>query len=393
MSLSYYDVGTRDNIVISNSSLTTLDPTTGGSIIKFMDFFSEEEEKKSKLSLENGKLIHKYAEDKDAFAIEDEDKPTEMMSGLLEKVIELKHNLSLNPLTDVDITITSNIKTEKAAQAEIAEITFNYGKLSEILQLSVEDTIRVFRQARITKNAYTSYTENKLVSNVISDKSIKKYLDFLVSASTKIILTPSAKKAVEGAIQSIYSNTKVAYQLDLRKDDLEELSGAITWITYKEVAVYWQENVPVPNTTEKYKVLCKALLDNLRVDHTKKLIKYTDLKSTGKSIYQYQSSFEYYRTYRQIAFYDRAIKFWFEAMFPDKDFREYTVEHYIVPVETFGRFLSTIYKVSVKWIYKGREEYRSLLMRYAWHAYHGEYNLSMEEALNNGILTFKDPVE
>ena len=47
--MNYYDIGSRENIVVSNSSLSYINPLEGGSPKKFLAFFDErEEEKESK---------------------------------------------------------------------------------------------------------------------------------------------------------------------------------------------------------------------------------------------------------------------------------------------------------------------------------------------------------
>jgi len=392
MSLNYYEIGTPDEPVVSSSSLVSLDPTTGGSIIKFKQFFADREEVKIKTSLNNGKLIHSYQEDPDNFAIEDFDKPTEMMSRLLERVILNKSHLSLNSLDTVNTAITSKTKTVSTRDAEIAEIKLYFEKLASILNLNIEDTIRVFRASRIETNSYTSYGELKVLSNIITEDSALKYLTFLEQASNKHVINAETKEKVVGAITAITLHPVVSVLLGLKTDDIDGLVVDTECQRFKELPIFWSEKIKIPFVGGAVVTIpCKALLDNLHINHRTKVITYNDLKSTGHSIYTYQKSFEFYRTYRQMAFYKRAISFWFKAVFPDKIFSEYTLKVNVIPVETFGNFLTAPYEVSEEWLNKGSVECRELLSRLAWHIYNKEYTYSLEERVNKGFLKFNKP--
>ena len=53
---------------------------------------------------------------------------------------------------------------------------------------------------------------------------------------------------------------------------------------------------------------CKALLDGILINHEAKTIQPYDLKTTGKSVYEFESAYLNYGYYRQCAFYELAMK-------------------------------------------------------------------------------------
>lgn len=53
---------------------------------------------------------------------------------------------------------------------------------------------------------------------------------------------------------------------------------------------------------------CKGFLDGILIDHRNKTITPYDLKTTGKSVHEFASSYIQYGYYRQCAFYEIAIK-------------------------------------------------------------------------------------
>lgn len=389
--LDYYNVGTADAPVVSASSLHALDPTEGGSIKKFLLFFSDKEEEKDSLSLKKGKLLHRYIEHSNDFAVADVTRPTEMLGDLTDEFLKNLNDVKISPeiIQGIDITITSELKTDKARSAEIHEANDGYSKLAEKLQVQKDVVIACLRKARYKGNFYSSYVnESKVVAKVI-DGSLE-YIESVRKAEGKIMLTPKEKESIDGAISSLYNNKKIKELLHL--DNSYSFEGMTEEIIYKEVPIYWQEKVEVlGNESYTIRINCKGKLDQVTVNFVKGIVKIIDLKSLSGSIYTYQSSFEYYRTYRQLSFYTRAVSQWFKAMFPDKDISKFKLEIYIPVVETIGLFQSGIYVVDNPWLFKGKEEYKHLLKRYAWHKYTGEMELSYEEATNNGLLTFKSP--
>jgi hypothetical protein len=396
MSLSYYKVGTKENPILSNSSLSALNPEEGGSIVKFLNFFGSDEEERTEIesqALTNGRLVHKYIEDSSKFVVEGE-KPTDMMVGLLEKVAGYAldfQQVGFNQ--DVDASLVPEAKSAKTAEAEILQLRAGFEQLAGLLKLNVEAAVKIFRAARIETNSYKSRTELTLLQDILSDKKEAKeipYLKFLMSARGKTILTNQDKITVDGMCNSLYTHPTVSELLGLREDDF---GTAIQWEIFREQPVFWKE-IHSFEDEKKIQVNCKALLDRLRVCHALKKIQYVDLKSTKGSLYTFQSAFEYYRYYRQMAFYRRAIGFFMKAVYPDVDVSRYDLEVFIVPVENKGLFLTGIYAVDIFWLGKGMVEAKGLLGRYAWHVRNGEYRYSPEEHGVDGVyrpLTFKKP--
>ena len=389
---AYFEKGSVEAPVISNSALSALNPEQGGSIIKFLSFFREDEEKKNSLSLERGKLIHKYIEDKDKFVIADFVAPTEMMGKLIKECVRVAANLPYDQLKGVDTVVTSNNKVERNKAAEILETQGLYEKLSGFLGLNTEDTIRVFRVARKTTASYMKQAEATVLGNIVGKENEIKYLQFLKSTINKIVLTEAEKNSVEGATHSLYNHPQVSKLLGLQTEnaDLDGVSEGQEIIKV-EFPIYWDQDVEVVGFQKRIQVECKALLDRLIVDHVNKIIHYIDLKTTGNSIYLFEGSFKSYHYYRQMAFYRRAIAEWFKIAFPGIDPKIYRLIINIVPVETNGNFLTCIYDVSKPWLLKGQMEFQALCSRYAWHKATGEYHYSLEEIQNGGILKFKDP--
>jgi len=385
---NYYEVGTKEDPVISNSALSCINPDEGGSIGKFMNFFGEKEEKKSSLSLDRGKLVHKYVEDSSKFIVEELNKPTDMMSGFLEEFVLEADNIKKGVnYADVSIEIINSLKNEKAKEADLRQARADFEKLGNTLGISTDDTIRAFRLARNTTRAYKSKGDSVLVGDITNNQQERDYLKFLLGSRDKIVLKIDEKERIVGATTALYTHPVVSALLGLGNSDFDTVVGE----SFVEVPIYWQESLTEPITGKKVTLNCKALLDRITVNHHAKTIHIKDLKTTRRSIYQYQISFEEYHTYRQMGIYNRAVKFWFTSMFPDRNFTEYTVITDLIPVETMGLYHTTVYGVNHPWLFKGRDEAKALMTRFAWHKITGEYKYSPEEVESKHRLQFKNP--
>jgi hypothetical protein len=72
-------------------------------------------------------------------------------------------------------------------------------------------------------------------------------------------------------------------------------------------------------------VNCKGLLDIVVIDHDKKTIQIIDLKTTGKSVYDFRKSFVSFYYYIQAAFYSRGMQIWKKEFTQLGDISEYEV--------------------------------------------------------------------
>lgn len=331
----YYKVGTKNDIVISSSSLSSIDPEVGGSPQKFLSFFDQDKERKYSLSLDRGNLVHLYCENPSNFIISNIDKPSEAISYIIEGL----HAIGL-------------------LVGDMSEDIFN----RTILKLAAEI------------NYGQSWKPDTVIQKVW--KEGKEYVDFLDSAEGKIIMSKSTKEVVDKCIQSLNGNS-VAKSLLFEEDEFGNMSY------FNELEVY----DTTPNGTK-----FKGKIDRLVVDFENNVIKMPDIKTTGKGAYNFQNSFEHYRYYRQLAFYKRLANKYLQEKFPSVNFFLFTWEFYNVVVETIAPFNTVVYKIPEVWILKGAAEINKLVARINWHIVNG-WDGSLEEKEQGGFINMPAPKE
>jgi hypothetical protein len=151
-------------------------------------------------------------------------------------------------------------------------------------------------------------------------------------------------------------------------------------VILSEKAVFWNN---IEHINEEVVVLeCKALLDKVKIDPISGKAVIVDLKTTSKALSLFGESFEDYRYYRQLSFYRKALINYLDITYPDV--KDWTIECYIVSVETVGIFECAVFEVDDSFMKKGDNEVRSLLSLVGYHYLKGDWVNTLQEKVNNG---------
>lgn len=333
----YFKVGTRDQPVISNSSLSYIDPSMGGSPQSFLNFFEEKQEQERSY-YRMGHLIHKWAEDRDSFAVADCPKPTEVMGVIADRVIqEIEFN-------GVEFT------RELASDISIA---MNYQK-----NWKIETRLKnIYDGIEVYVNDYLNRDHNKLYLTLAETETVR--------CSTEAVEKHPVAKELLFMQDTDFSNKKV----------------------YSELEIYWTKDFReegTPSIERLIRLYFKAKLDKLIIDFDKKIVTYIDPKTTSGGAYGFSKSFISYKYYRQQAFYNWAIREW--AKQNNIDLTGFVFVNYNIAIETNGLYQVAVYYIDSKWLKKGIEEYQSLVRRLVQHTAANQWNYSLEEIMNDLIM-------
>lgn len=111
---------------------------------------------------------------------------------------------------------------------------------------------------------------------------------------------------------------------------------------------------------------CKSAIDRLVIDHTNKIIKLVDIKTTG-NLAEFKQRFEELKYSRQMAFYWMAIAWYFKNTLKRDDFFEYKQETYIVCIGKGDLQEVKVYEVSTDTLTEGYDSMINLIEQLEWH--------------------------
>lgn len=146
-------------------------------------------------------------------------------------------------------------------------------------------------QEAYNKAGYKTKLENVIKKFWDNPEFIRYYL--LTRDKSKTILSKEEADKVFKAKELIEANQYTNYYFN--DWNLEETDGMI------------ERHFQVPIYFKHLEENCKALLDGVVINHETKTIEPFDLKTTGKSVYDFQSNFISYGYFRQAAMYYLAL--------------------------------------------------------------------------------------
>jgi hypothetical protein len=324
--MNYYEVPR-----ISNTSLSCIDPETGGHPQKHRDFMDGKYKIESP-SLSLGDLIHRRLLLNEEF-VSFEKMPGEAIKAIIEAYVEQQ--------------LLWNIKEFKIDSDKAL-----------LLQLIREH------------GYYNNRKDDTVLDGVI--KEGREYSDFLLQNAGKTVVSWEWMAIIE----KIEANTCREPIRNLLYPE-EVLSQEV--MTEKEI--YF--DLELKNFERRLQSFdCKAKLDRLIVDHEKRSFKLVDIKSTGTPLEQFHKSVEKYKYYRQLSFYVNAAQY----MLPPG----YCLDGvYIVAVETSGYCRSRLFQLDSSYLEKGEKNLFSLLKRISFHQATGNWTDLYEELFNKGIYILK----
>jgi hypothetical protein len=245
--------------------------------------------------------------------------------------------------------------------------------INALLQHEIHDDIA--HEAAYIKSGY-KINRDKVRENFEKPVNQAYYKELLDSVGKTLI-----KQSDFDLASTLVSKAEGNLQWDKILPDYDE------WQCHNELEIFWDETIDGEIVQLKSKldqVFVKCIGDTVHV-------KYIDYKTDSKNpVHKYLDTFEYYKTYRQLYFYKKAITSWLKDYYPD--FTNHNIHCYICAIDVV-RLKSLIYFVDKSYILKGQEEVERDLSALIWHHKENkwEYPKHIYDSLElNSSLTLLD---
>ncbi len=138
------------------------------------------------------------------------------------------------------------------------------------------------------------------------------------------------------------------------------------FIPFSQLAIFWS----------MIEIDCKALLDRVLIDKKNKIVRFYDLKYSGKAIGFFENSIDQYRYYRQLSYYWEGLK----IIFPQFD-----VYGYIIASTPKWGGECRVLDLEDQWITDGLKEIEKLITTYIWHKKQNKFEYRRAYYENKGI--------
>lgn len=300
----------------------------------------------------------------------DEDTPKYMELGVQLHMYLLEPEEFQKNYTYLDVT-----KPKGAIQSQFCEIIAN-SKIDDLEESIVNAyklsyVIKTKNEDKIKEDALELY--NKLIDYITYLQKRKEFKDVLPK-STFNYLTEAKYQA---------ENHVAVKEMLFETDSIIDTGDVFT---ANELFVLWEHPTIMYKGT---KLVLKSFIDRLVIDHTNKIIKLIDLK-TSSNLHDLRTSYDSYKYYRQMAFYWSAIEYYFKHQFADKDIKNYSRETFIIGIQTpnFQKdypIRCKVFPLQQEDLDKGHNEVEELLDDIKWHMDENKWAHSRSYYENNGL--------
>jgi len=206
--------------------------------------------------------------------------------------------------------------------------------------------------------------DKKRLEKIITDQS-KQYFSYLKSSLGKDLIDEETLRICEEAVVAVKQNKRACELLNTEAQfELQEV--------YNEMFIS-RDYRPV------YPFGLKGIIDNITIDHSKKVITICDLKTSGKTLSEFPTTIEFYNYWLQAALYVRMVHH--ELVLSKPDANMWKINFHFVVVDKFN--MCYVFDVTDETMNVWQERLTDVLNKASYHYSNRSFNLPYEFLVGN----------
>lgn len=209
-------------------------------------------------------------------------------------------------------------------------------------------------------------TDKQRLEKIVTEEA-KSYFEFLKIKAGKDLIDADTLKRCNDAVEAVRNDSRACSLLGLLKHEMENID------IFNEI--------PMQSDLEEYPFGFKGILDNIKVDYDAKVVYVNDLKTTGKTITDFEETVNYYNYWAQEAIYMRLVKDNFKDLMKDGD---WSIEFNFIVVDKYNQVYA--FKVTPETMIKWDQELEKRLKEFQWHYREKKYTLPYKFMSNQVML-------
>lgn len=242
-------------------------------------------------------------------------------------------------------------------EIHVVEPTGNLGTLDDF----GKDILNILKEINLHQSLKT---DQQRFDKILTEES-KSYWEFLRTKGSKDLLDDETLTRCNQAVAA------------LRADEVScNLLGLFT-TEMDNVDVYNEQYLAAET---EYPFGFKGIVDNIKIDHDKKIIYINDLKTTGKTLVDFKETIEFYNYWAQAAIYQRLVI----SKFKDLIDKNYNLIFNFVVIDKYQQVYA--FQVSTGTMMEWQLRLEQKLKEAAWHYSKRSYKLPYQFASGQVIL-------
>lgn len=293
-------------------------------------------EEKQEAHLVHGKIIHGLLLEPEKFNEQFIISPDSLPTG--------------NPRMVIDRVFAHHIELAKNGDSRT--------KLTEFLDAIID----VMKDMNYHQNLKT---DNQRLDKIISPESIS-YWEFLKSKGNKTLIDQQSYDFCNNAVEMIKTNKDICTLLGCNLSEFEN----------KEVFNELELKMDIPN-----KIFgLKGIVDNLVIDHDKKILYINDVKTTSKDLKDFPETVEFYSYWMQAVIYSILVSLKYTNLI----LQGYKIEFSFIVIDKM--FQVYPFKVKDSTLKEWLNKFEDVLFKAEWHYTNKNYELPYEFAIGSVVL-------
>ena len=209
-------------------------------------------------------------------------------------------------------------------------------------------------------------TDQQRFDKVILPETIS-YWNYLKNKGNKTLIDQASYDFCHNAVELIKTDTSITKLLGIGVSDFENKE------VYNELFI----DLKIPSKA----VGIKGIIDNIVIDHDKRIVFINDIKTTSKDLKDFKESVEFYSYWLQAAIYATLVALKYENLFEEHNYR---LEFRFVVIDRM--FQTYPFLVTDTTLQDWFDKFTEALTKAEWHYTNKQYTLPYDFAKQNVVL-------
>ena len=210
-------------------------------------------------------------------------------------------------------------------------------------------------------------TDEQRIAKIITDETTS-YFEFLKQKNNRDLIDSETLQRCNEAVDILRNDSRTGDLLGLYKSEMENIE------MFNEIELSVEKDIT------QLSFGLKGIADSIQVNHDKKCIYINDLKTTGKTISDFEETIKFYNYNLQAAVYHRLVRHHYKSILKD----DWVLHFNFIVIDKYNQVYC--FEVSKSTLSLWDDELKKKLLEADWHYKNKQYNLPYKFATSQVIL-------
>lgn len=260
-------------------------------------------------------------------------------------------------------TGNSRLVIDKVFEKHKEHILSSFGTIGTLDDFG-KDILDILKQINLHQ---ALKTDEQRFAKIITEETTS-YFEFLKSRGKRDLIDSETLQRCNEAVDILRNDSRTGDLLGLYKSEMENIE------MFNEIELSIEKDIT------QLSFGLKGIADSIQVNHDKKCIYINDLKTTGKTISDFEETIKFYNYNLQAAVYHRLVRHHYKSILKD----DWVLHFNFIVIDKYNQVYC--FEVSKSTLSLWDDELKKKLLEADWHYKNKQYNLPYKFATSQVIL-------